>query len=167
MSKEWASFSSANNNKIKNACHKFIEHIYVLWPFTFSSLLFLCARMAKNEILYPYCSYSDKSYDMTNKFHDAFRCENWRNSWLLFVNIFKILIYFLVSFIGIIGNIFNISVLVGNRRAATFTQSFSNLLIALSLFDLMYLVVGMFLFGFKAVFTAYETNIYPIVLPTV
>ena len=72
-----------------------------------------------------------------------------------------------VSCVGIIGNIFNITVLVGNRRAQTFTKSFSNLLIALSLFDLMYLIVGIFLFGLPACFPIYKKYVYPVILPVV
>ena len=80
---------------------------------------------------------------------------------------FYINTFFSVSFIGIFGNILNIAVLLGNRRTVTFTQTFSNLLVALSVFDLVYLVVGVFLFGLTATSLWYQQVVYPVILPIV
>ena len=70
-----------------------------------------------------------------------------------------------VSCIGVLGNIFNIDVLISNRRTSNFTKTFLKLLIILSIFDLLYLIVVISLFGLPALCPWYNENVYFKILP--
>ena len=82
--------------------------------------------------------------------------------WHIVNNIFHLS----VSCIGVFGNIFNIGVLVGNRRTSKFTPTFLKLLIVLSFFDLLYLAVGIGIFGLPALSEWYMENVYFRIVPT-
>jgi hypothetical protein len=44
-------------------------------------------------------------------------------------------------------------------------SSFHTLLVALSIFDILYLLMSQMIFGFPGVSSWYEENVYPIILP--
>jgi len=71
-----------------------------------------------------------------------------------------------VSCVGVLGNIFNIGVLISNRKNTTFTQAFLKLLITLSSFDLLYLIIVIGIFGLPALSPWYTDHIYFKILPT-
>ena len=70
-----------------------------------------------------------------------------------------------VSVIGIIVNVFNVSFLTRKREKIDFTKSFTNLLILLSIFDIVYLLNGVGIFGLPEVSTWYSENVYSVILP--
>ena len=70
-----------------------------------------------------------------------------------------------VSVIGIIVNVFNVSFLTRKREMIDFTKSFTNLLILLSIFDIVYLLNGVGIFGLPEVSTWYSENVYSMILP--
>ena len=72
----------------------------------------------------------------------------------------------LVSLIGIVGNIFNIGVLIYHRKNSNFTPTFFTLLVILSIFDLLYLIIGIGIFGLPAISPWYTDNIYLKIIPT-
>ena len=91
--------------------------------------------------------------------------------WLLRpINIFDrnslLLSFISVSFAGVAVNIFNICFLVKERSKLEFAPSFVQLLILLSIFDLLVLIVEIGIFGFPAISTWYTANVYFSILPT-
>ena len=63
-------------------------------------------------------------------------------------------------------NIFNVWFLLKERGKLDFTPSFGNLLIVLAVFDLVFLVGEIAIFGFPAVSTWYKKNLYYKILPS-
>ena len=72
----------------------------------------------------------------------------------------------LVSFAGVIGNVINIIVLIQNRAISSFTETFTQLLIALSAFDLLYLLSVIGIFGLPALSPWYTENVFSKILPS-
>jgi hypothetical protein len=70
-----------------------------------------------------------------------------------------------VSICGLVGNALNVGFLVTKRDKIDFTESFTNLLILLSVFDIFFLLNCIGTFGLPAVSTSYSTNVYPHALP--
>ena len=71
-----------------------------------------------------------------------------------------------VSIVGVIANIFNICFLVMKRQMLDFSQSFTNVLLLLAAFDILYLLSGILIFGLPAVSGWYSMNVYAKILPT-
>ena len=71
----------------------------------------------------------------------------------------------LVSLIGILTNLINIVFLVKKRNKLDFAKSFTNVLILLSVFDLIHLLSGIVVFVIPELSTWFSLNIYPHVLP--
>ena len=71
----------------------------------------------------------------------------------------------LVSLIGILTNLINIWFLVKKRNKLDFAKSFTNVLILLSVFDLIHLLSGIVVFVIPELSTWFSLNIYPHVLP--
>ena len=71
-----------------------------------------------------------------------------------------------VSVFGVLVNIFNIWFLLKERGKLDFTPSFGNLLIVLAVFDLIFLVFEIGIFGLPAISTWYKTNVYFKILPS-
>lgn len=67
-----------------------------------------------------------------------------------------------ISIIGIFGNIFSVMGLAKNKKS---TRSFTKLLIALAICDLIYLVISLIIFGFPTLSEEFKKNIYVFVLP--
>ena len=70
-----------------------------------------------------------------------------------------------VSSIGVGFNVFNIYFLIWNRTKIRFTELFSNLLILLACFDLLFLINGIGIFGLPAVSSWYERRISAKIFP--
>ena len=70
-----------------------------------------------------------------------------------------------VSSIGVGFNVFNIYFLIWNRTKIRFTELFSNLLILLACFDLLFLVNVIGIFGLPAVSSWYEKRISAKIFP--
>ena len=70
-----------------------------------------------------------------------------------------------VSSIGVGFNVFNIYFLIWNRTKIRFTELFSNLLILLACFDLLFLVNVIGIFGLPAVSSWYERRISAKIFP--
>ena len=70
-----------------------------------------------------------------------------------------------VSLIGILTNILNIVFLVRKQNKLDFAKSFTNLLILLSVYDLIHLLIGVAVFVLPELSTWYSINVYPHVLP--
>ena len=62
-------------------------------------------------------------------------------------------------------NIFNIFFLTKNRDVINLSVSFVNLLILLALFDTLFLLTGIGLFGLPAVYDWYSDNVLSQILP--
>ena len=62
-------------------------------------------------------------------------------------------------------NVYNICFLVKNRNGINLSASFVNLLILLAVFDTLFLVTGIGLFGLPAVSTWYTDNVLNKMLP--
>ena len=62
-------------------------------------------------------------------------------------------------------NVYNICFLARNRNGINLSASFVNLLILLAVFDTLFLVTGIGLFGFPAVSAWYTDNILNKILP--
>ena len=71
-----------------------------------------------------------------------------------------------VAVFGVFVNIFNLWFHIKERGKLDFTPSFGNLLIVLALFDLVFLVGEIAIFGLPAIFTWYRRNVYPKILPS-
>ena len=69
------------------------------------------------------------------------------------------------SVIGIFMNIFNIFFLTKNRDGINLSVSFVNLLILLAVFDTLFLLTGIGLFGLPAVSDWYSKNVLSQILP--
>jgi len=83
-----------------------------------------------------------------------------------FAFVFEGVLLLPVSFAGVAVNIFNICFLVKERSKLEFAPSFVQLLVVLSIFDLLVLIVEIGIFGFPAISTWYTTNVYFSILPT-
>ena len=70
-----------------------------------------------------------------------------------------------VSIVGVIANIFNICFLLMKRQMIDFSQSFTNVLLLLAAFDILYLLSGILIFGLPAVSEWYSMNVYAKILP--
>ena len=70
-----------------------------------------------------------------------------------------------VSTIGVVFNIFNIYFLILNRGKIRFTPLFSNLLILLACFDLLFLITGIGIFGLPSISNWYEERIASQIFP--
>ena len=70
-----------------------------------------------------------------------------------------------VSCVGVIFNIYNIYFLILNRGKIRFTTLFSNLLILLACFDLLFLITSIGIFGIPAVSTWFEEHIAAKIFP--
>ena len=70
-----------------------------------------------------------------------------------------------MSAVGLVMNAYNICFLVKNRNGINLSASFVNLLILLAVFDTLFLVTGIGLFGFPAVSTWYTDNLLNKMLP--
>ena len=67
----------------------------------------------------------------------------------------------IISLIGCVGNVFSVLGLARNKK----TRSFTKLLIALAIFDLLYLVMGIAIFGMPALSEWYNQKIYIFIVP--
>ena len=70
-----------------------------------------------------------------------------------------------VSLIGILTNILNIVFLVRKQNKLDFAKSFTNLLVLLSVYDLIHLLIGIVVFVLPELSTWYSIHVYPHVLP--
>ena len=69
------------------------------------------------------------------------------------------------SLIGIFLNTYNIFFLVKNRHGINLSVTFTNLLILLAVFDTLFLITGIGLFGLPAVSAWYRDNLFNKILP--
>ena len=67
-----------------------------------------------------------------------------------------------ISILGLFGNVFSVLGLARNKKS---TRSFTKLLIALAVCDLLYLVMSLVIFGIPTLSTYYKKHIYIFVLP--
>merc|ERR1711879_342433 len=67
----------------------------------------------------------------------------------------------LISIFGLMGNV--VAIIVLSRPSMK--GSFSSLLIALSMFDLVYLMIGIAIFGLPVLSMDYKAKIFPFILP--
>ena len=78
---------------------------------------------------------------------------------------FNIAISLTVSVIGLFLNAYNIYFLIKNRLGVNLSGSFVNLLILLAVFDAIFLLTGIGLFGLPAVSEWYRDNLFYNILP--
>ena len=71
-----------------------------------------------------------------------------------------------VSSVGVVFNLFNIYFLVRNGNKVQLTKLFSNLLISLACFDLLFLVTGIGIFGLPAISSSYQKYVIAKIFPT-
>ena len=79
----------------------------------------------------------------------------------LFTFVVEGVLLLVISLIGSVGNVFSVLGLARNKK----TRSFTKLLIALAVFDLLYLVMGIAIFGLPVVSMTYKRNVYVYILP--
>ena len=70
-----------------------------------------------------------------------------------------------VSVVGVIANIYSVQFLKTKGREIDLTKSFANLLILLSLFDLLYLLNAISLLGLPEISEWYTQNVYKSIAP--
>ena len=70
-----------------------------------------------------------------------------------------------MSIVGVIVNVFNGYILLRKRHEIDFTESFANLLVLLAVFDILYLLNAIGLFGLPAIWPWYSGTVYPNILP--
>ena len=98
---------------------------------------------------------SSHSCDIIFFFNHVFNCDI---DWLFLPN-------HQVSIFGVIANVYNLQFLILKQKEIDLAKSFTNLLILLSLFDLLYLSNAIGLLGLPEISVWYTNNVYKNIAP--